>query len=1024
MFFPNGDLWKVGEIDVWVPYGSEVDRSQIVKAVATSLNVTFFASAVPVVKRHRWRGLYSGFGTYCLQDGLWGLGTEIFLRFVKIAMARSLRSDNGAPAGNGFAEEKEKHRSLAQAWLQSRPLARCLILRIVLEPMRLYQEQHTNLTSLRRRQALQIDDVLHLLSGDGKDPAPLESLPFYKIVSGALEFEAMSRLAMLLIEPLLWADLVPEKFLTIEQQVVAFSVIASQGARLARLAARRKKQPMKTFLVDLVPTVENEICNDCKHTHTAWSLKHMQEHLGEKSADVKALGRAKRFHIAMEAELTIEVLESLHAQIRRRILSRGVQTHAVDIVDVCAQWVLDRARSRDKSHSWRFSAGRKCDDEVQSAAHQDGGDSPGSDQDQEINKNSCRGGGGLWRAFIRHETFGQKGGRPDIKSLSRKYKESSKEDLAKLLPLAALATQAHAASRSSALSSSFGPTSREISRLAHRKDATLMMKTAGGLQLALPHSAVGSASQSVAMSAALSACRDPGVMFDDAVRAGNLALRVHRRLASDDLKARVDHVRVWQESQGADALARWMSFAPNLMHLRSYLVAVPPKLNVCIFELRPDVSELAQATDGIFQTARHCCMASNLEQRFLKRLQPILHEACEEIKDGNRRGIAPQCFMVGKCVHEGEGLCLWRMRNTILRNMKEVFKQHSELRNALGSHEIVACFVGHRAAITCPWARKDAVETGLPVAAQREELWLSVAHMSFNPFSPAWLTMQRRGEDGDGALAGDGSLIPLCVSEDSRFLDEFEGVQLLDRGLAWSVAWFRLWAPTRTVLQFNPGNQFVKKVANAVDIWPPPRQPKAPRGDVAREEEDGAVAALEDGDVDEPLDVDEGAVDDAEQPPEESEEAMYFDEEFYVDEAVDDLDEDVGSADGRGVMLASVRFDNGGKISRYRDGRFEAVCGCDHHLPNGRCRLTRTSVGNVDSPAQGRPLGLLAAWIEEASQFSSREEHSSAFSLFLFSPERRRIGRVQLMRLPGPAALAALERVQRPDEGSEPEGWA
>ena len=156
--------------------------------------------------------------------------------------------------------------------------------------------------------------------------------------------------------------------------------------------------------------------------------------------------------------------------------------------------------------------------------------------------------------------------------------------------------------------------------------------------------------------------------------------------------------------------------------------------------------------------------------------------------------------MVGKCVHEGEGLCLWRMRNTILRNMKEVFKQHSELRNALGSHEIVACFVRHRAAITCPWARKDAVETGLPVAAQREELWLSVAHMSFNPFSPAWLTMQRRGEDGDGALAGDESLIPLRVSEDSRFLDEFEGVQLLDRGLAWSVAWFRLWAPKRTVL--------------------------------------------------------------------------------------------------------------------------------------------------------------------------------------------------------------------------------
>ena len=148
------------------------------------------------------------------------------------------------------------------------------------------------------------------------------------------------------------------------------------------------------------------------------------------------------------------------------------------------------------------------------------------------------------------------------------------------------------------------------------------------------------------------------------------------------------------------------------------------------------------------------------------------------------------------------------------------------------------------------------------------------------------------------------------------------------------------------------------------------------------EDEDGADAAPEDGDVDEPLDVDEGVVADAEQPPDEPDEARYFDEEFYADDAedgLDDNDEEVGGADGRGAMLASVTFENGGKNRRYRDGRFEAVCRCDDHLPKGRCRLTRTSVGNDDSPAQGRPLGLMAAWIEEASQFSSREEHSSVF---------------------------------------------
>ena len=75
-----------------------------------------------------------------------------------------------------------------------------------------------------------------------------------------------------------------------------------------------------------------------------------------------------------------------------------------------------------------------------------------------------------------------------------------------------------------------------------------MMKTAGGAQLALLDSSGGS--RSVAMSAAVSASRDPLDTFDDAVRAGNLALRVRRRHAINDLTCRVDQVPLWRESQG------------------------------------------------------------------------------------------------------------------------------------------------------------------------------------------------------------------------------------------------------------------------------------------------------------------------------------------------------------------------------------------------------------------------------------------------------------------------------------------
>ena len=130
----------------------------------------------------------------------------------------------------------------------------------------------------------------------------------------------------------------------------------------------------------------------------------------------------------------------------------------------------------------------------------------------------------------------------------------------------------------------------------------------------------------------------------------------------------------------------------------------------------------------------------------------------------------------------------------------------------------------------------------------------------------------------------------------------------------------------------------------------------------------------------------------------------------------------------KGVADVAVVFPNGSKISHYKDGRFEAVC-WPHKDSQPKCRLTRTSkTGDPNDPenAQGRPLGLLAAWLMEcdALEISSRDQHCDPSSLLRLTPDVRNKAREVLMSLPGGAKLASFERPRKLGEPAEPRGWA
>lgn len=124
-----------------------------------------------------------------------------------------------------------------------------------------------------------------------------------------------------------------------------------------------------------------------------------------------------------------------------------------------------------------------------------------------------------------------------------------------------------------------------------------------------------------------------------------------------------------------------------------------------------------------------------------------------------------------------------------------------------------------------------------------------------------------------------------------------------------------------------------------------------------------------------------------------------------------------------GVAIAVV-FIGVHSISYYRSGNSEAVFRRTNHASIHRCRLTRASAGSDDDLAQGRPVGLLAAWLLRRDvgvpEPADRGEHLSLFCVSALGHESRKHVRAVVAGLEGGLALLSHERPRRLGVTSEP----
>lgn len=140
--------------------------------------------------------------------------------------------------------------------------------------------------------------------------------------------------------------------------------------------------------------------------------------------------------------------------------------------------------------------------------------------------------------------------------------------------------------------------------------------------------------------------------------------------------------------------------------------------------------------------------------------------------------------------------------------------------------------------------------------------------------------------------------------------------------------------------------------------------------------------------------------------------------------------------DAKGTRASSVRTAPANKVDVLLDGKmvgqihfyennksFTAFCRDPGHLD---CRRSRTSLESKNPntrkrAGQGRPLGMLAAWLAESSSYASASEHVHAH-VDVTDLTQRKKAREMLLALEGGTSLAEKERPQRPGEAEEPEG--
>ncbi len=342
--------------------------------------------------------------------------------------------------------------------------------------------------------------------------------------------------------------------------------------------------------------------------------------------------------------------------------------------------------------------------------------------------------GGLWKAFVREKATGSPG-RPDLKQLGADYRraKSTKDPiLDRLAPIAKAATRSGRALRKLGASGRLHPFGPSASALARKRKA-----------------------DSIKTSALALAAMDPVQMLehmatysaDNFHHGFRIAKRMQTELAKQSKSKFNDEDRVLDEYDAKIGAQDVDAFLKKLPKFPKTCVSRVPSEGAPLFAVNSNAAEAARDICAWAEATQGLNVTETLESQWAARHTTIMHDESIAEKFSDCSPNVNECWKLGWCRCNPDGLTRWRIRNALLQEMKKVFapapKGHRKL---LASKSVVVKIT--QASTTAeaapasddPW---DALAAYQIPTTTTSELWLHIGHISFSPYRPTYQIMYK-----------------------------------------------------------------------------------------------------------------------------------------------------------------------------------------------------------------------------------------------------------------------------------------
>ena len=693
-----------------------------------------------------------------------------------------------------FAAINSQRQRIVSTWLETRPLAHLMIVRLCIQPLVGLLRSYI----ARSGQHWQARLVVDFLKGRNSGLARSSTGPVKDYIALRAEGDCLEGLKAVM-ESSVW-QWVPRTAWTWKEQGLAFCLGSRIGCLVKELLVRPTRScPLTLFRAIDEPGVIHDIAEApacCKDAFTTAFLKKFYTPRG-----LTEEGMATLRLVSQAASCETVGLEWGHGRVHRLITAQKAQTHVPSMPFINGQWVCQRycaklqfARNPGRSLVRQARLKRPA----QRAAPQQAA-------------KRRRGGGGSWRAFISLTQKGRRGP-SDFRAVSREYRAAIREGGVAARQAEQVGAAAAAVKKATGRSG-LGPPLRQIRRSRAAEALRL-----GGRRV-LP---------STASAMARSTAGDQPVVFPQP-QSLQTQLRVVRaeakrqsRVASIKQQEEQALIQEFQQEEGPALVEAGLSGLPELLTLAPVVRALPHPPLQCL-ELSFDrVAEATAIATWSHKHSRTSNLKLTLEEDW-SRKNRVIFPAPQQAGVGTAPEVSKSaCLQHGVCVQSPGGKKSLALRNAFLRELKSLCpRSHAHNRACLLQGHVFFCLKGTAPSTTWSgWAHAAEsllAESQPKPLLQEGEHWYRVGLHYLKPYRPTLTKLQHMEalEDNKHVLR-----------QRHNYLCDMEAFSAVDTGSHWQLRFFRLVATPAPVWIFDPRVCQVEPFATSefVQLWPRPKR--------------------------------------------------------------------------------------------------------------------------------------------------------------------------------------------------------